>query len=250
MCVCVYMCTRVPGGSPPEQQLTHHPAVIVLVWTSLVAPPVTPPVCPVPWELQLFALTLPHCSTAVTTVLGSRLWTWLCQGATAWAAGEPADPRAGASLREEAKEEPTAPRTPHALQPHLPENKRDSLPAFLGPTSQRETRVAQTPSPSWPWGTLQALCRSQETGLTPHADAGQAPGWLCPQLQDTQSQHWATRTGHSLGTFSLCSLFLLICMCLKEIITLLFTMHLKPGCNSPLSPKTLARGPLPAGHPL
>lgn len=48
----------------------HRPAVIVLAWTSLVALPITPPVWPVPWELQLFALTLPHFSTAVTTGAG------------------------------------------------------------------------------------------------------------------------------------------------------------------------------------
>lgn len=84
----------------------HHPTVIVLAWTSLVALPVTPPVWPVPWELQLFTLTLPHFSTAVTTGAGvTGLWTWLCQGATPWATGEPADSRAGAGLREEGKEE-------------------------------------------------------------------------------------------------------------------------------------------------
>lgn len=111
--------------------------------------------------------------------------------------------------------------------------------------------MAQTRAPFCPWGTSQALCGSQEAGLTPHADAdtGQAPGWLCPWLQDTQSQHWATHTGHSLVTFSLYLLFFLICMCLKEIVMLLFTMHLKPGCNSPLSPRTLAPRPV-AGRTL
>lgn len=38
-------------------------------------------------------------------------------------------------------------------------------------------------------------------------------------------------------------------MCLKEIVTLLLTTCLKPGCNSPLSPKTLAPRPVACRAP-